>query len=83
MLSAVEAVVTRIHAQPLHLPRDGYSRWKDLQNFVPLSRETVRLREKEGRFPRRIHLTERTAAWRNADIHEWLKSPETYRAGDE
>lgn len=84
--SAVAAVAVRLrHAPRKHdsLPRDGYSRWSELQRFIPLSRETVRLREMAGKFPRRIHLTERCAAWRNAEIHRWLTDPANYRAIDE
>jgi predicted DNA-binding transcriptional regulator AlpA len=81
--SASAAVVTKTFLQAkerAYLPHTGFSRWSELKRFVPLSRETVRLREMEGRFPRRVHLTERTAAWRNEEIHQWLSDPAGYRA---
>lgn len=80
--SASAAVVTKTFLQAKerpYLPKDGYSRWSELKRFVPLSRETVRLRELAGRFPRRVLLTERTAAWRNEEIHRWLSDPAGYR----
>lgn len=75
------AVAVRLQpVQKKRLPENGYSRWQQLKDFVPLSRETVRLREIEGRFPKRIHLTERCTAWDNAEIHLWLADPIGYRA---
>jgi predicted DNA-binding transcriptional regulator AlpA len=65
---------------PKSLPLDGYSRWSDLRDFVPFSRETLRMRELEGRFPRRVHLSRRCAAWSNREIFRWLADPAGYRA---
>jgi prophage regulatory protein len=66
---------------PEALPLDGFSRWNDLRAFIPLSRETVRKRELEGRFPRRQHLGSlRSAAWANREIHRWIADPANYRA---
>ncbi|RQZ14039.1 AlpA family phage regulatory protein [Burkholderia sp. Bp9031] len=65
---------------PKVLPRDGFSRWNDLRPFVPLSRETVRKRELEGRFPRRVHLgSQRSVAWPNREIFRWIQDPANYR----
>ncbi|WP_334032785.1 helix-turn-helix transcriptional regulator [Burkholderia gladioli] len=66
---------------PEALPADGFTRWNSLRTFVPFSRETVRKREKEGRFPRRQRLgSERCAAWPNREIHRWIADPANYRA---
>lgn len=67
---------------PEALPADGFTRWKDLKAFVPLSREAVRLREKMGRFPKRVHLSQRCAAWPNRELHRWLADPAGYRASE-
>ncbi|HDR8987704.1 AlpA family phage regulatory protein [Burkholderia vietnamiensis] len=73
------------HAGPLNpapqgLPLDGYSRWADLSRLVPLSRESIRLRENAGRFPRRVQLgSQRCIAWPNREIHRWLADPSNYR----
>ncbi|VVD29961.1 helix-turn-helix transcriptional regulator [Paraburkholderia dioscoreae] len=62
------------------LPLDGFSRWNDLKVFVPFSRETLRKREIEGRFPRRQHLTQRCAVWPNRELHRWFADPVGYQA---
>ncbi|QQC63862.1 helix-turn-helix transcriptional regulator [Paraburkholderia ginsengisoli] len=63
------------------LPLDGFSRWSDLRDFVPMSRESVRLRELAGRFPKRVRLgSERCVGWENRQIHQWLTDPDGYRA---
>ncbi|HGL6719975.1 AlpA family transcriptional regulator [Burkholderia contaminans] len=67
---------------PVRLPLDGFSRWDDLQRFIPLSRETVRQRELEGRFPRASRLTQRCTVWSNREIHRWMADPLNYRAAD-
>jgi len=63
------------------LPADGYSRWAQLKNFVPISRETVRVRELAGKFPKRVSLGKRCAAWPNREIHRWMADPENYAQG--
>ncbi len=66
---------------PEALPADGFTRWSGLKAFVPFSRETVRKREQEGRFPQRQHLgSERCAAWPNRELHKWFADPQNYRA---
>ncbi|MBH9658408.1 AlpA family phage regulatory protein [Burkholderia pseudomallei] len=65
---------------PTGLPLDGFSRWGDLRAFIPLSRETVRQRELEGRFPRARRLTQRCTIWPNREIHRWIADPLNYRA---
>ncbi|WP_185723119.1 helix-turn-helix transcriptional regulator [Burkholderia stagnalis] len=67
---------------PVGLPLDGFSRWSDLRPFIPLSRETVRQRELEGRFPRASRLTQRCTVWSNREIHRWMADPLTYRTAD-
>ncbi|WP_080303653.1 MULTISPECIES: helix-turn-helix transcriptional regulator [Burkholderia] len=67
---------------PAALPLDGLSRWGDLRPSIPLSRETVRQRELEGRFPRSIRLTQRCTVWKNREIHRYLADPLNYRAAD-
>ncbi|VWB73607.1 helix-turn-helix transcriptional regulator [Burkholderia lata] len=66
--------------EPRSLPLDGLTCWNDLKAFVPFSRETVRKRELEGRFPRRQRLSQRCAAWPNRELHRWFADPAGYRA---
>jgi len=66
---------------PRALPLDGFTRWADLQQIIPLSHESVRQRELAGRFPRRVKLgSERSVGWPNREIHRWLADPANYRA---
>ncbi|MBU9320651.1 MULTISPECIES: helix-turn-helix transcriptional regulator [Burkholderia] len=67
---------------PAGLPLDGFSRWENLRRFIPLSRETVRQRELEGRFPRASRLTQRCTVWSNREIHRWIADPLNYRSDD-
>jgi len=62
------------------LPHDGVTRWKELQKLIQCSREWVRLREKEGRFPKRLQLTARCVAWPNRELCRWFADPVNYRA---
>ncbi|WP_186072019.1 helix-turn-helix transcriptional regulator [Burkholderia gladioli] len=78
-MSAKNASVLQV---PAGLPLDGFSRWGDLQIFIPLSRETVRQRELEGRFPRARRLTQRCTVCSNREIHRWMADPLSYRSAD-
>lgn len=67
---------------PQSLPLDGFSRWRDLRQFIPLSHEAVRQRELVGRFPKRVQLgSARSVGWANREIHRWLADPQNYKAG--
>ncbi|MCA8080867.1 helix-turn-helix transcriptional regulator [Burkholderia cepacia] len=69
------------HAETQSLPLDGFTRWNDLKRFIPLSHESVRLRELAGRFPKRVQLgSARSVGWPNREIHRWLSDPAGYRA---
>ena len=65
---------------PNSLPPDGITRWVELKKLIQCSREWVRLREKEGRFPKRLRLTERCVAWPNRELHRYFADPVNYRA---
>ncbi|MGN3966906.1 helix-turn-helix transcriptional regulator [Burkholderia gladioli] len=67
---------------PVALPLDGLSRWECLRSSIPLSRETVRQREREGKFPRSMRLTQRCTVWSNREIHRYLADPLNYRVAD-
>lgn len=67
---------------PATLPLDGLSKWGDLRRSICLSRETVRKREQEGKFPRSIRLTQRCTVWKNREIHRYLADPLNYRVVD-
>ncbi|WP_250452729.1 AlpA family phage regulatory protein [Caballeronia sp. ATUFL_M2_KS44] len=66
--------------EPPQIPPVGFTRWDVLKQIVPLSHESVRLREKAGRFPKRVQLgSARCVAWDNQQIHAWLRDPSGYR----
>ncbi|WP_080436350.1 helix-turn-helix transcriptional regulator [Burkholderia ubonensis] len=69
-----------VQYEPQALPLDGFTRWADLKRIVPLSHESVRLRERAGRFPRRVQLgSARCVGWPNRELHRWLADPVGYR----
>jgi len=65
---------------PDKLPLDGQSRWQQIAPFIPFSRETARKLELQGRFPKRIRITERCSLFPNREIHRWFADPLNYRA---
>ncbi|AVA36301.1 helix-turn-helix transcriptional regulator [Cupriavidus metallidurans] len=67
-------------SRPLALPRDGYSRFRQLQPFLPVSRETWRKLSRDGRAPAPVRLGTRCTVWKNSDVHQWLSDPLNYRA---
>lgn len=77
--SASSAVVMKL-APKNRLPDEGYSRWAVLKDYLPISKETVRRLEHAGRFPRRVHVSDKCSAWSNAEVHRWLANPAGYRA---
>jgi len=62
------------------LPFHGQSRWAQIEPFVPFSRETARKLELQGRFPKRIRITERCSLFPNCELHRWFADPAGYRA---
>lgn len=64
---------------PGSLPTVGMSRWRTLQLFVPISRESWRKLVNAGKAPRPVKLSGRCSMWPNAEIHRWLADPVSYR----
>lgn len=46
-------------------------------DLTGLSRTAVYAEMERGAFPRQVRLTERTSAWREAEIYDWIKSRPT------
>ncbi|CAJ0732864.1 MULTISPECIES: helix-turn-helix transcriptional regulator [Ralstonia] len=63
----------------LVLPQDGVSRFTQIAAFLPFSRETWRKLVRDGKAPQPIRIGDRCTVWKNADIHAWLASPNTYQ----
>jgi prophage regulatory protein len=68
---------------PDSLPRTGKSRWRQLQYFIPVSRETWRKLQKENRAPRPQLFGKRCALWDNSEVHDWLSDPSAYRVPEQ
>ncbi len=79
--TAQTAASTDAQSESQSLPLDGFSRWRDLRKFIPLSHEAIRQRELKGRFPKRVQLgSARCVGWPNRELHRWLAAPADYRA---
>lgn len=64
------------------LPLVGHSRWKQIEPFVGVSRETCRKLCLAGRAPRPIQLSQRCTVWRNDQVQAYLADPLGYRANE-
>lgn len=51
---------------------DPFVRLPFVMDAVGLSRASIYKFINEGRFPKQIHLSERTAAWRLSEIRAWM-----------
>jgi prophage regulatory protein len=60
----------------LELPGTGYDpfvRYHQLKPMgIPYSRQHLTVLEAEGRFPKRVKLSERVVAWRLSEIRDWM-----------
>ncbi|UTV54789.1 helix-turn-helix transcriptional regulator [Burkholderia arboris] len=65
---------------PQTLPAIGFSRWEQLRQFIPVSRETWRKLVREGRAPQPQRWTERCTVYSNEEVHRWMKDPVGYQA---
>ncbi len=73
--------MTKPNTQTLtQLPREGKLRWRQLEPFMPISRELARRLSVEGKFPPRIRYGLRCTFWDAQEIHRWLQSPADYTA---
>ncbi|MBN6729732.1 AlpA family phage regulatory protein [Burkholderia multivorans] len=61
------------------LPEVGHSRWKQIEPFVGVSRETWRKLCRAGKAPRPIRLSPRCTVWSNDEMHAYLADPLGYR----
>ena len=57
----------------LGLDADGFLRLPEVLKLFPVSKSTWWQKIKEGKFPKGVKLTQRTTAWRVADIQKLLK----------
>ena len=71
---------SRIKRAKPEIEPDGLYRWKELEKFLPISRDFWRRRVNAGKAPKPIKLGQRCTLWRGSDVIEWLQNPDTYKA---
>lgn len=54
-------------------PKSRVLRWWQLKERIPISHSRVYCMMNEGTFPRTISLGERSVAWLESEIDEWLQ----------
>ncbi|GEO42135.1 hypothetical protein SAE02_62830 [Skermanella aerolata] len=47
---------------------------RELREMIPYSAVHIWRLERDGKFPRRIHLGPRRIAWRKTEITEWIEN---------
>lgn len=55
---------------------DRYLRIKDVVEMLSISRSSIYRMVQEGKFPKQIKLTERTAVWKLSAINAWVAERE-------
>ncbi len=60
------------------LPLVGHSRWKQIEPFVGMCRESWRQRCLAGLAPPPIQLSARCTVWMNSEVHLYLSDPVQY-----
>jgi len=55
--------------------KDPFISIKSVCDMTSLSRDTIRRREKEGRFPKRTKISKGRVAWRRSVILQWMDNP--------
>jgi prophage regulatory protein len=63
----------------ISLPIDGFSRWQQIKQFLPISRETWRKMVRAGRAPQPIKMGLRCTMYQNSDLHEFLQDMTNYK----
>ena len=72
-------VISTAQTERTTLPKDGMSRFKQFQTFLPISRETWRKLVRDKRAPQPIRMGARCTLWRNEQLHEFLNDPLNYK----
>ena len=62
------------------LPKDGMSRFKQFQTFLPVSRETWRKLVNAKKAPQPIRMGARCNLYKNSELHAFLNDPLNYKA---
>jgi prophage regulatory protein len=68
------------NVSPDTLPRDGVSRFNQIEPFLPCSRETWRKLVKAKKAPQPVRLGKRCTVYPNREMHAWFADPQNYQA---
>lgn len=60
------------------LPADGMSRWSQIAQFSPFSREKFRQLVNAGKALPAVHLSERCTCYSNRELHRFFADPVNY-----
>lgn len=71
-----------IYTEPpkVSLPIDGMSRWGQIAQFSPFSREKFRQLVNAGKAPAAVRLSERCTCYSNRELHRFFADPLHYSA---
>ncbi|MCL1050813.1 AlpA family phage regulatory protein [Shewanella abyssi] len=58
--------------QETKIEKDRFIREPECAHTSTLSRQRRWLLEKEGKFPKRIHIGDRTVVWRLSEVMAWI-----------
>jgi len=61
------------------LPADGMSRWNQIAQFSPFSREKFRQLVIAGKAPQPVKFSLRCTAYQNRELHKFFADPLNYR----
>jgi hypothetical protein len=64
------------------LPMDGMSRLKQIEPFLPFSREKFRTLVIAGKAPQPVKLSQRCTVYPNRELHKFFSDPLNYCAGN-
>ena len=67
-----------IEAPKVSLPLDGMSRWSQVAQFSPVSREKFRQMVNAGKAPPAVRLSERCTCYSNRELHRFFADPLNY-----
>jgi|GEM_PF-1997890 len=73
-------IAPSIYTEPpkASLPHDGMSRWNQIAQFSPFSREKFRQLVNAGKAPPAVRLSERCTCYSNRELHRFFADPLNY-----
>lgn len=73
-------VAHSIYTEPpkVSLPLDGMSRWNQIAQFSPFSREKFRQLVNAGKAPQPVKFSERCTCYSNRELHKFFADPLNY-----